>query len=298
MTKINPLFLAAVAGGGIYFLTRKPTKTTPALTDVSKSTLNKKGYYFENCNKIVITDEQKAYKYAYTVAKTTNPITWDGFIYDGCLGKIVTLFQEELIKDVPNLDKIDVSTLQFKIKDPKQSKFLYDLTRYMFRGLLDIGQLLNEEYAVQSLQKMKKTLQDIGIDTSSWETTIPPAPIQKLPQEKLPQDQSPAPKANIINVDETNFAQEVEKSELPVFIEFQAAWCEACKAVEPIIQKLANQYNGKAKFVKIDIDQSPNLTQQFEISIIPTFVTIIDGKVHSTLSKTIDEETIIKFIES
>ncbi|HWO11887.1 MAG TPA: thioredoxin [Polyangiaceae bacterium] len=79
-------------------------------------------------------------------------------------------------------------------------------------------------------------------------------------------------------VTEQDFEPEVLVSELPVLVEFGATWCGPCKVVEPELQALAQEYAGRAKVVKVDIDQSPFLARQLGIQSVPTFLVFHQGR--------------------
>lgn len=88
----------------------------------------------------------------------------------------------------------------------------------------------------------------------------------------------------LATVTEANFEREVLDSELPVLVEFGAAWCGPCKTVAPELEALSKELAGKAKLVTIDIDRSPVLAQQMRIQSVPTFIVFhqgrpVDGKV-------------------
>jgi thioredoxin len=75
-----------------------------------------------------------------------------------------------------------------------------------------------------------------------------------------------------------NFTAQVLQSEIPVFVDFFATWCGPCRAVAPTIDRLAEEFAGKFKFVKVDIDQSRELAEQFNIEGVPTFVIFVGGQ--------------------
>ncbi len=79
-------------------------------------------------------------------------------------------------------------------------------------------------------------------------------------------------------VDEHNFEQEVLTSELPVMVDFMAAWCGPCKTMAPEFEALARELAGKAKLVKVDIDRSRALAQQLRIQSVPTTMVFFGGR--------------------
>lgn len=79
-------------------------------------------------------------------------------------------------------------------------------------------------------------------------------------------------------ISEQNFEQEVLRSELPVLIDFYADWCGPCKTVSPEVEALSHELEGKAKFVKINIDQSKRLAQAMRIQAVPTLMVFYRGR--------------------
>ena len=78
-------------------------------------------------------------------------------------------------------------------------------------------------------------------------------------------------------VTDQSFEQDVLKSEVPVLVDFWAEWCGPCKMLAPTVEKVANEYEGKAKFVKLNIDDNDQVAQQFGIKGIPTLILFKDG---------------------
>lgn len=76
---------------------------------------------------------------------------------------------------------------------------------------------------------------------------------------------------------EEKFA-DVLKSNIPVLVDFHAPWCQPCKMMEPIIEKLAEEYEGRVKFVAIDTSKYPRAASKYYIRSVPTFIIFIDGK--------------------
>lgn len=84
--------------------------------------------------------------------------------------------------------------------------------------------------------------------------------------------------SNFINVNETNFNAEVIDSALPVLLEFGAVWCGPCKRLEPLLEQLGNQWAGKLKIAKLDVDENINLTTQFQVMGVPTIILFSHGQ--------------------
>lgn len=74
------------------------------------------------------------------------------------------------------------------------------------------------------------------------------------------------------------FEQQVLKSDVPVLVDFWAEWCGPCKAIGPSIEALANEYNGKAKVYKVDVDRENDLAMKYGIMSIPALVLFKGGK--------------------
>jgi len=85
--------------------------------------------------------------------------------------------------------------------------------------------------------------------------------------------------AKPIEVTDANFEEEVLKSDQPVLVDFWAIWCGPCRLIEPIVEELAKEYEGKVKFAKLDVDHNQNTAAKFGIRSIPTLLIFKDGKV-------------------
>jgi thioredoxin 1 len=81
-----------------------------------------------------------------------------------------------------------------------------------------------------------------------------------------------------LNLTEANFSKEVLESAIPVLVDFWAPWCGPCKMLGPIIEELAQEYEGKAKICKLNTDENMTLAAQFQITSIPCVIVFKDGK--------------------
>ena len=80
-----------------------------------------------------------------------------------------------------------------------------------------------------------------------------------------------------------NFANEVLGSDQPVLVDFWAAWCGPCRMIAPTIEAVAEKYQGKAKVMKLNVDENPNIPMQFGIRGIPTLILYKGGEVAETI---------------
>jgi thioredoxin 1 len=89
--------------------------------------------------------------------------------------------------------------------------------------------------------------------------------------------------ANVTAVSQDQFQSEVANAKLPVLVDFYATWCMPCRMLSPRVDDVADQFIGKIKFVKIDVDQAPALAQRYQIDGIPALLLFKNGKVIKTM---------------
>ncbi|MFT5168103.1 MAG: thioredoxin 1 [Saprospiraceae bacterium] len=87
------------------------------------------------------------------------------------------------------------------------------------------------------------------------------------------------PKFQTAQVTDKNFNELVAQSEIPVLLDFYADWCGPCKVLGPIIDELAEEYEGRALVAKINTEINPLLSQQFKIKSIPTIMFVYKGEI-------------------
>jgi thioredoxin 1 len=84
---------------------------------------------------------------------------------------------------------------------------------------------------------------------------------------------------NISHVSDATFEQEVINADGPVLVDYWAEWCGPCKMIDPLLHELADEFGGKIKIAKVNIDENQQITSQFKIRGIPTLMVFRDGKV-------------------
>ncbi len=83
----------------------------------------------------------------------------------------------------------------------------------------------------------------------------------------------------VLQLSDDSFESEVLKSSIPVLVDFWASWCAPCKAIAPVVDGLAAEYEGKVKIAKVNVDENPATPGQYGVRGIPTLILFKDGKV-------------------
>ena len=82
-----------------------------------------------------------------------------------------------------------------------------------------------------------------------------------------------------LNFTNSNFKEEVLQSKEPVLVDFWATWCGPCRMMGPVVEEFANDYAGKVKVGKVNVDEEPELAQEYGIMSIPTIIIFKEGKI-------------------
>jgi thioredoxin 1 len=99
-------------------------------------------------------------------------------------------------------------------------------------------------------------------------------------------------------VGDQNFDTEVLNSSVPVLVDFWAAWCAPCRMLAPAIDAIAEKYEGKAKVVKLNVDENMNTAGKYNIRGIPTLLLFKDGVIKEQIVGNTSKDTISKMIEN
>lgn len=97
-------------------------------------------------------------------------------------------------------------------------------------------------------------------------------------------------------ITETDFAAQVLESPLPVLLDFGADWCGPCRALEPVIEKIAERHGGKVRVLRIDADESAAIAAQYRVRALPTIISFVGGKEHKRHTGATSMETLLRLL--
>jgi thioredoxin 1 len=100
----------------------------------------------------------------------------------------------------------------------------------------------------------------------------------------------------LVHLNDLNWDEEVLKSDVPVLVDFSAVWCGPCKVLNPIIEKLSTELEGKVKVGKLDIDESPATSSKYAIRGVPTVMVFVGGERKAQHVGLTNRENLIKLL--
>ncbi len=103
---------------------------------------------------------------------------------------------------------------------------------------------------------------------------------------------------NIVHVTDSSFEEEVLKSDMPVIVDYWAEWCGPCKAIAPVLEEIAGEYQGKLVVAKMDVDDNQQTPQKYVVRGIPTLMIFKDGDVIGTKVGQLSKSQLTAFIDS
>jgi thioredoxin 1 len=102
----------------------------------------------------------------------------------------------------------------------------------------------------------------------------------------------------IVHVTDDSFETDVLKSSEPVLVDYWAEWCGPCKMIAPVLDEIADEFSGKLKVAKLNIDDNPNTPPRYGIRGIPTLMLFKEGEVEATKVGAVSKSQLISFLNN
>jgi thioredoxin 1 len=102
---------------------------------------------------------------------------------------------------------------------------------------------------------------------------------------------------NVLSFSDSSFDADVLKSDVPVLVDFWAAWCGPCRAVAPVVDQIATEYAGRLKVGKVDVDSNGDIATRYGITGIPTLLLFEDGRVVDSRVGAVGKSELLKMLE-
>ncbi len=103
--------------------------------------------------------------------------------------------------------------------------------------------------------------------------------------------------ASVVDINDANFETEVVNSGIPVVVDFWATWCGPCRKLSPVVEEIAQNYEDKVKFVKVNIEEGMDTAKKYSISGLPSLLVFKDGEAVDRMAGLMPKSTIISNIE-
>ncbi len=103
--------------------------------------------------------------------------------------------------------------------------------------------------------------------------------------------------SNVLEIKDDSFEQEVINSTVPVIVDFWATWCGPCRKLSPVIDEISENYEGKVKFAKVNVEESIATAKKYSISGLPSLLVFKDGEAVERMTGLMPKSTIISNIE-
>lgn len=158
---------------------------------------------------------------------------------------------------------------------------------------------------LRGLEKSRGFRSNTGLSEATLLSLVPASPLSKpgvsyartlqLPINRL---ESTRVSERIVHVTDDSFEDEVLKSAQPVLVDYWADWCGPCKMIAPTLDLIAEEYAGRIKVAKLNIDHNPNTPPRYGIRGIPTLMLFKDGEVEATKVGAVSKSQLTAFIDS
>ena len=102
----------------------------------------------------------------------------------------------------------------------------------------------------------------------------------------------------VVHVTDATFEQEVIKAATPVLVDFWAPWCGPCRAIGPIVDELAGEYEGRLKVVKINVDDNPQVPARFGVRGIPNLLILKSGEVKEQILGAVPKQQLVRAVDN
>ena len=103
---------------------------------------------------------------------------------------------------------------------------------------------------------------------------------------------------NLLHVTDASFENDVLQSDIPALVDFWAAWCGPCKMIAPLLDEISEDYAGKIKVCKMDVDSNPETSVKFNVRGIPTLLIFKNGNIEATKVGALSKAQLVEFVEA